>query len=251
MRFYCMQIYCAETGDFKKYIINNNNNLKLPKFNILFSFYYTQKIEPYLPYAKNIIVDSGGFSFQTNNKINKTPENYFNQYKKFINHIHKIDAVKGIFELDIDNLIGYDKVKEYRKELFEITDKIIPVWHKSLGLNEYKIMCQDYDFIAIPCTQDRNLNPKAYGKFVNYAHKCNCKVHGLGMLRKKILNEVPFDTVDGTSWFKTNRFGNFKGKKLNSDYIRKNREKLLYLELIEHIAFQKKMYNKWKYYHND
>lgn len=245
-----MQVYCAETGDLKQYIFTRKPK-DLPKFNILFSFYYTQTIEPYLPYAKSIIVDSGGYTFQTSKSVKITPDEYFRKYKAFTEKIHKLPCVDGIFELDIDNLVGYDQVKEYREKLFDITDKIIPVWHKTLGLQEYKNMCKEFDFIAIPCTQDRNVKPKAYGKFVKYAHKYNCRVHGLGMLRPKVLNKVPFDTVDGTGWFKANRFGKLYGKKVNSEYLRGNRSKLIYIELINHIKFQEEMHKKWQRYHND
>lgn len=244
-----MQVYCAESGDLKEHIFPQKPNL--PKFNILFSFYYIQTIEPYLPYAKSIIVDSGGYTFQSNSNAKLTPDNYFKQYKKFTDNIHELSCVDGIFELDIDNLVGYDKVKEYREELFEITDKIIPVWHKSLGVKEYKNMVDEYDFIAIPCVGDANLKRSAYGKFVKYAHNHNCKVHGLGMLRPSILKNVPFDTVDGTGWFKANRFGKLYGKKVDSEYLRKNRQKMIYIELINHIKFQQKMYEKWEKYHKD
>lgn len=248
-----MKVYCAETGDLKQYIFGNQPK-DLPKFNILFSFYYTQEIEPYLPYAKSIIVDSGGFTFNQNVKKSEgtlASDKFFKKYKKFTEHIHELPCVDGIFELDVDYITGYDVVKEYRKELFEITDKIIPVFHTTLGLQEYKNMCEEFDFIAIPCVGDCTIKPEHYGKFVKYAHKHNCKVHGLGMLRPKILNKVPFDTVDGTGWFKANRFGKLYGKKVNSDYLRNNRSKLIYIELINHIKFQEEMHKKWQRYHHD
>lgn len=244
-----LQVYCAEIGDLKQHIFPLKP--KLPKFNILFSFYYIQEIEPYLPYAKSIIIDSGGFTFQSNTNSKLTPDKFFNQYKNFISKVHEMDVVEGIFELDIDNLVGYDKVKEYRSELFEITDKIIPVWHNTLGLQEYKNMCEEFDFIAIPCVNDNAVKRNAYGRFVRYAHKHNCRVHGLGMLRPSILRKVPFDTCDGTGWFKANRFGKLYGKKVNSDYLRENRRKMIYIELINHIRFQDEMHRRWLKYHND
>lgn len=243
-----MKVYCAETGDLKPYILDKS--LKLPKFNILFSYYYTQDISPFLKYANNIIIDSGGYSFQTR-KVHLNHKQYFEKYKKFIEQTHHLSQVNGFFELDIDNMVGYSQVKEYREELLEITNKIIPVWHKSLGIKEFKNLCSEFDFIAIPCVNNNAIKPESYGKFVKYAHKHNTKVHGLGMLRKNILNKVPFDTCDGTSWFLASRFGRLNKKKINSEYIKKNRTKLCYIELMEHIRFQKEMYEKWHYYHKD
>lgn len=83
--------------------------------------------------------------------------------------------------------------------------------------------------------------------FVNTAHKHGAKIHGLGVGAKKILSTVPFDSVDSTSWFKLCRFGgNLQGKKINSDYIRENRDKIVLLELIREIKRQKHYENYWK-----
>ena len=68
------------------------------------------------------------------------------------------------------------------------------------------------------------------------------------MLRPEILNKVPFDTVDGTSWFRTARFARRNGMKLDSDYVREKRYDLIYLELLEHIEFQNEMRRKWSRY---
>ena len=222
---------------------------KLPKFNILFSFYYTQKPELYYPFAKSILVDSGAFTLQQ--RVHPNIDAYFKNYCKFINKYKDVSVIDGFFELDIDNRIGYPKVLDYREKLFEITDKIIPVWHNRLGVQEYKDMVKKYDWIGIGCVNDRNLKKESYMKFVRYAHKNNCKIHGLGMLRPSILDKVPFDTTDGTSWFKIPRFGRYNGKKLETKYIKKNRVKLVYIELMEHIRMQEEYYQKWKQYHND
>ncbi|WP_299523308.1 hypothetical protein [uncultured Methanobrevibacter sp.] len=243
-----MHVYCAETGGTFQSILNDS--LKLPKFNILFSYYYSQNITPFLKYAKSIIVDSGGYSFQTR-PVKLDHKQYFNNYKKFIEETHHLSMVKGFFELDIDNMVGYSQVKEYREELLEITDKIIPVWHKSLGVSEFKKLCHEFDFIAIPCVNNNAVKPEHYGKFVRYAHNHNTKVHGLGMLRKNVLNKVPFDTCDGTSWFLASRFGKLNSRKISSEYLSKNHKKLTYIELMRHIRFQKEMYEKWQYYHKD
>lgn len=90
----------------------------------------------------------------------------------------------------IHEKVGYSQVKEYRNELLEITNKIIPVWHKPLGLNEYKKMCDNYNYIGVSCVKDRSIPSNKYGSFVGYAHQHQTKFHGLGMLRPKILDKV-------------------------------------------------------------
>ena len=244
-----MLVYCAEMSQMNL-VINNQNNF--PKFNVLFSFYASQDVSKYMKFAKNLLVDSGAFSLQKRTKLtSQEADKYFKKYCKFIEENHTNPVIQGFFELDIPKQIGYDQVKEYRKELFEITDKIIPVWHKEYGVNEFKKLTYDYDYISVSCVKHRSIKKEAYPKYVGYCHKNNCKIHGLGLLQEKILNKVPFDSVDGTSWFKMARFGRKNGKKINSDHIYNNQYELTFAELMEHIRFQEKMYNKWRWYHND
>ena len=256
-----MQVYCAETGwckrlmkvyaaegrDFKKII----KNMKIPKFNLLYSFYNDPDTNMYLKFAKNILVDSGAFTLQSKKISQNDADKYFKKYCKYIEQNHENPIIQGFFELDIQNSIGYNQVLDYRKELFEITDKIIPVWHKSEGIKEYKKMCNDYDYIGITSVSDREVKKDSYPKFVKYAHMNNTKIHGLGLLKKKVLLKVPFDSVDGTSWFRIARYGSRNNKKINSDYIYNHQYELTYIELLEHIRFQEKMYKHWIHYHKD
>ena len=241
-----MKVYCAETGDINSRMLHDVH--PLPKFNLLTSYYYTKDIKPYLPFINNLLIDSGAFTLQ---QRKSNYDKYFKDYKQFVEEHYLNPKIQGFFELDIHEKVGYDKVLDYRRELFEITDKIIPVWHKNLGLHEYKKMCNDYNYISVSCVKDRSIPRDKYINFVKYAHQHNTKIHGLGMLRPKILDKVPFDTVDGTGWFKASRFGRRGGRKINSDYIRNNRTKLVHLELLDHIQFQEHYYNLWKSYHND
>ena len=256
-----MKVYCAEPGRIIKEVImkvycadsqgimNNPQILKkLPSFNILTSFYYIKHLSIYLPFANNMLIDSGAFTLQQKKKANYTK--YFKEYCKFVEAHHNNPKIQGFFDLDIHEKVGYNQVLEYRKELFEITSKIIPVWHKPLGLNEYKKMCDNYNYIGVSCVKDRSIPSNKYGSFVGYAHQHQTKFHGLGMLRPKILDKVPFDSVDGTGWFKAARFGKRKNRKINTNYIKQNRVNLVFLELLDHIRFQRKYEEKWKNYTN-
>ena len=98
---------------------------------ILESFYYVDEdTERLLPYFGDFLLDSGAFTFMQNAKSHVNWNDYIEKYADFINRndIHKF------FELDIDSVIGYSKVKEFRKTLERLTGKqCIPVWHKSRG----------------------------------------------------------------------------------------------------------------------
>lgn len=185
---------------------------------ILMSFYYVDDFtnEIVLPQAKEFLLDSGAFTFMSSNKNKKIDWlDYINEYS---NYIIKHD-IKYYFELDIDTLVGYEKVLEYRKILESKTNKkCIPVWHKSRGLKEFIKMCDEYDYVAIGGIVTKEIKQTEYKYFtylLNEAHKRNTRVHGLGFTNLKGLEKYHFDSVDSTSWTAGNRFGKiykFNGK---------------------------------------
>lgn len=238
-----MLVHLAETGFIRKNI--KNGKLNGIKFPILFSFYAFQDLETYHSHATSLIVDSGAFTFQK--KGAKNLNKYVKDYKKFINK-YKDYPNTWFVELDIENKVGYRKVKQIRKELLEITPKIIPVWHKERGLNDFKKTCKDFQYIGISGVNGDDLfNEKEMRVFVNYAHKHGTRVHGFGVHKDKTLKTVPFDSVDATSWCKATIFGNYKGKKLTSKYRRTNYDNIAFLELLQGI--KKAEYYK-KYWRN-
>ena len=135
----------------------------------------------------------------------------FDQYlTKYIDFINKYD-IKYFFELDIDSVVGYNKVKQLRKRLEKETGKrCIPVWHKSRGKEEFLKMCDEYDYVAIGGIVTKEITKDQYPFFtwfLNEAHKRGCKVHGLGFTSVADLPKYHFDSVDSTSWKSGGRFG--------------------------------------------
>jgi len=248
-----MKMYCVLMGGSLVELYEQKDFINLPKTDILVSFFSDSLIKKFNIIEKisdNILVDSGAFSFQNNQTKNNSINNYVQRYAKWIRK-NDSEKITGFFEMDIDIIVGYEKVLEYRSLLEETTNKIIPVWHKDLGISEFKKMAQEYDYISVSCVKDKDIPPKQLPHFVKYAHKNNAKIHGLGMTREKILNTVPFDSVDSSSWFKASRFGRLYDKKLNSDYIKTNRYDIVFIEYLEFIKLHDYYYNKWKFYHND
>lgn len=215
----------------------------------LFSFYALNKSKPNLSAyfkirnnSESILVDSGAFSFQKGTKVN------WDEFtKNYIDFIQKTDneKVTGYFELDIDNIIGYDAVLEYRQQLKEVSNKIIPVWHKNRGVHDFKIMCQNYKYVAIASVSQTDILDKHIKYFVDYAHKQGCKIHGLGITRKKILDKIPFDSVDSTSWIAPFVWGRIGNKKIDKQYYRDNYKYIVQSAYIKGIQFQKYYYNYW------
>lgn len=181
---------------------------------ILTSFYYFKDALPYQPQIH--LVDSGAFTFFSSGKKFDV-DKYVGE---FINYINEFD-IKYFFELDIDVLVGYDKVLEIRKRIENGTNKkCIPVWHYFRGKDEFIKMCKEYEYAAIGGIASKEKiarYPEFYIKFNKIANSYGCKLHGLG-LTGKIINTAGFYSVDSTSWKSGRRFAQIH--KFNGEFIK-------------------------------
>lgn len=226
-------------------------------FNMLESFWYIQNRN-----SKNIpskfnryILDSGAFTFIMDKKKDakvKVDIDYFTD--AYIDHINSFE-IDLFFEMDIDVLVGYDKVKSLRKRIESKTGKrSIPVFHLSRGLEDWKNTISEYDYASIGIAgKDVAWGDfKAFKHFVNDARNHNCKIHGLGITGMKSLEEVAFYSVDSSSWTAGNRFGAidyFDGRTIKkisnlSDYRIKDHYTLMTHNLKQWIKFSEYMSNK-------
>lgn len=200
---------------------------------VLESFYYIRDYQiPLIKSAELFLLDSGAFTFMSNSKKAVDWDEYLQRYIDFIN---KYD-VKYFFELDIDAVVGYERVKELRRKLEAGTGKkCIPVWHKSRGIEEYKKHCEEYDYIAIGGLASINIGTSEYPflkKLAAYARAKKVKLHCLGFTVAEI-EKFGFYSADSTTWNMISRFGKIykftgdritvvtpKGKKIDkSKYI--------------------------------
>jgi hypothetical protein len=196
-----MNIFLAATSD-KRFIPNIGDS----KY-ILESFYYFQDWQiPLIKQSKMFLLDSGAFTF-----MNGSGSTNFNDYlSRYISFI-KEHNVKYFFELDVDSVVGYERVKEYRKRLEGETGRqCIPVWHKSRGTDDFLRMCEDYSYVAIGGIVTKEITKDQYPLFaslIQEAHKRGARIHGLGFTSVKDLPKYHFDSVDSTSWKSGGRFG--------------------------------------------
>lgn len=197
-----MKVCLASTCD-KNWVPNLSDS----KYN-LESFYYFQEWQvPLIKCSELFLLDSGAFTFMNSKNGGCNFDEYLTRYIDFIN---KYD-VKYFFELDVDCIVGYEKVKQMRLRLERETGKkCIPVWHKSRGKDEFLKMCDEYDYVAIGGIVSKEITKNQYPVltwFINEAHKRGCKIHGLGFTSITELSKYRFDSVDSTSWKSGGRFG--------------------------------------------
>ena len=184
---------------------------------VLESFYYIRDFElPLIKNAELFLLDSGAFTFMNNAKTKVNWKEYIDKYIAFIN---KYD-VKYFFELDVDVVLGYENVKKIRHYIEAKTGKkCIPVWHKSRGIDEFKKLVEEYEYISIGGIVTKEITKKEYPlmkRLVAYANRKGTKVHGLGFTASDV-SDYGFYSVDSTSWLSLGRFGQlykFTGKKI-------------------------------------
>jgi hypothetical protein len=216
----------------------------------LMSFYYLTKNDNYkeiLRKSEKVLIDSGAHSFQKGKRVKwyEYTESYAEWIKK-----HDCDKILGYFEMDVDNVIGYEKVLELRKILLKATNKIIPVWHKNRGIEDYIDMCKNYEFdiVAISGFKNEDIVDSQYQRFVNVAHKYGKKIHGLGLTRIDILDKVNFDSVDSSTWLQgvvygridSLRFNKRVSRRFSKEFAKENRKEIMYIAYLEAMEMQRR-----------
>lgn len=215
------------------------------------SFYYIQKntriAEEICERSELVMIDSGAHSFQKGAKVDWLE--YTKEYAEFIKKFDNPKVV-GYFEMDVDNIIGYEKVLQLRKILEAASDKIIPVWHKNRGIADFKEMCQKYSgkIIAITGFKNEDIRDNQYGMFLKYAKSHGCRVHCLGMTRRPILDRVPFDFVDSSSWKQGALYGRIgqSSRKVSRTMTRTRMDQVVALAYKDGMQMQAHYYGKWK-----
>lgn len=212
-----MKIFLAGTE-------GNTEARKVVRENCLYAldtFYYVKTSKPSDHRRfEDYLLDSGAFSFMNSGK-EITPSQLEDYVHSYADYIVKND-IPHYFELDIDRIIGYDKVLKIREYLEKTTQRpCIPVWHDWRGKQNFIDMCDRYDFVALggfAKARGRNKILWQYIKnFIDEAHRRHAKIHGLGFTKHENLPDCPFDTVDSSSWLSGGQYGmiwRFAGNKM-------------------------------------
>ena len=222
-----MDVYCAGgDGEQKKFSRNADGKTYSGEIfkdaNILQSFYYADDFTSnvIIPNCKRFLLDGGAFTFMQQSKVGKVNwDEYVEKYAAFIN----ANNVELFFELDIDSIVGYERVKQLRTKLETLTGRqSIPVWHFERGKDEWLRLCEEYSYVAIGGLvsgggEYARKHRKYFPWFIQTAHERGAKVHALGFTALADLSKYHFDSVDSTAWVSGNRFGAvyvFDGKTL-------------------------------------
>lgn len=221
------------------------------------TYFYARKNDHFpkvLEKSEDLILDSGAFTFMNSGKKVHW-EKYVDEYCEFVNHY----GIDYFIELDIDSVIGLPAVEKLRKRLEKKTARqCIPVWHRSRGVEYFKQLTRDYNYIAMGASGSNSAQwtrkpggLEVINKLCQIASKNGCKVHGLGYTNLKGLEKVRFYSVDSTSWLFGNRAGflvQFNGRTIVK-HIKPPNTRMKSIETATHnfsewIKFQKYLHEK-------
>lgn len=173
----------------------------------------------------HLFIDSGAYTYQSDPKyLEYTPEQWEEQIKEYLTWAEKHkDSIFGMAELDLQNLVGEEVVNEWRRKYFEpfMLRTGVPVcfiYHHE-GIDVWEKMCQRYPYVGFSTVADdgTTYDLNGFRQMLSIAEKHNSLVHGFGMTRTSLLPQLPFYTVDSTSWKSGFRYGQiaiWNGKKV-------------------------------------
>ena len=211
--------------------------------------YHKDEHDEYYPYCKSLLVDSGAFTFMLKsirgNNVDFDIKSYCKKYAEFV----KKNNIKNFIELDVEGAYGFETYKDCLHMLQDITGRDpIYVFHRWRGMDYYKELVKQKDYIClgdVDVGSGNKVQEKYFSWFVDEAHRNNCKVHGLAFTQVDKLKQIPFDSVDSSSWTAGARYASvcrFDGHSIRKYNCKRTEEK----ELMHNSIIKKHDYLEWK-----
>lgn len=162
----------------------------------------------------HLFVDSGAFTYQNDPKYKDyTVEQWEKQIERYLRWAEKNkENIFAMANLDLENIVGGQKVLEWNKKYFEpfMLRTGIPVcfvWHETTSMT-WEQYCQRYPYVGHSAvTAGVDLTLQDHMDLLKTAEKYNSVVHGMGMTRTGMLPQLPYYTVDSTTWKVGFRYG--------------------------------------------
>ena len=199
--------------------------------NFLMSYHYLQNSKEPLSARlagheeMKLFIDSGAHTYQNDPKYAEKDLDYWeNHLQKYLKWVEKNkDHIFAIANFDFENLVGGEKVLEWNAKYLEpfMLRTGIPVcfvWHQN-SARDWEYYCKRYPYVGFSSvnTNGESITLQEYKEKLKVAEKYDCLIHGFGMTRTSMLPQLPFYTVDSTSWkagFMYGQLAFWNGKKV-------------------------------------
>lgn len=177
------------------------------KLNMLFSYAlisenFVNEINRFLPFANNLMLDSGGFTYF--NKSYNEKIAFSNSFKMFLEHTDSeiLSKFKYIFAYDIsESADDFVHNHDIYMQLRDVYKNIVPVIH-SMNTDENSEIAEYAKFQppAISIGKCKNKRVLRQIKSANDEIKKHTKSHLLGVSDIAKISVLDFDTSDSKSW---------------------------------------------------
>lgn len=109
---------------------------------------------------------------------------------------------------------GYEWTLWSREKLHAVAgDRLIPVWHytsdDAAAFTNLRALVRDYRYIGIGSANE--LDASTLRRVCDIAHEGGVLVHGFGTSKVDVLERVPYDTADSSTWLSGQKFGQYGG----------------------------------------
>lgn len=212
--------------------------------NFLMSYHYIQNKHISMSRFKEadvrLMIDSGAHTYQNDPKYADVSveewENHLQKYLKWAEN-HK-DVIFAIASFDFENIVDPAIVDMWNKKYFEpfMLKTGIPVcfvWHQN-SYQTWEYYCKRYPYVGFSSvnTEGVAIDLSEYREKLKVAENNDCLVHGFGMTRTNMLTELPFYTVDSTTWLVGLQYGeiNYWTSSNKMSRLKKDKWKGAYLD---------------------
>lgn len=204
--------------------------------NFLISYHYVQKkrtsMSQYKEMGIKFFVDSGAFTYINSLEYKDySIEQWEDQIKHYIKWAeNNKECIFAIANLDLEYLVGGEQVQKWNEKYFEpfMLKTGIPVCfvhHEEATKLTFEQYCERYPYVGISWGGvDKQGSDIRYGtEKLRIAEKYHCVVHGMAMTQTSLLTQLPFYTVDSTTWLvglqygEVNYWNNNKMSRLKKD----------------------------------
>lgn len=174
-----------------------------------------------------LLIDSGAHTFLDDKKSLYASkgvefwEEYIGKYLEWAEN--NKEHIFAIVELDLQVLVGREKVAEWRENYFKPFESetgipVIYVWHGIDGITGWEELCMRNAYVGFSWLEtSKTLMDKDISKMFSVARKYNALVHGFGCTGLRPLIKYPFRSVDSTTWLVGSQYGEvsyFDGRRL-------------------------------------
>ena len=117
-----------------------------------------------------------------------------------------------VVEEDLQDLYGRDVVEAWRRDIWKPLERetgtaVCYVWHVKDGEKGWGELLDDPDMRLLGFGGGASLAELLGPKLVMQAHRVGKPVHGFAQVRKRVMQVVPFYSVDSTSWTAASLYG--------------------------------------------